>query len=135
MYREETIKSLGPLTIAIDACFTAIDKPTRDAYHSAYRGLRSGARVSSTENDKEELFPLRAVLINALTEEHTDAGDWKGGWAWLGLFGNFSGGDICLSQLGVRVPMPEGSIVGLRGKELKHFIARWHGLRYSIVLL
>jgi hypothetical protein len=133
MYREETIKSLGPLTIAIDACFTAIDKPTRDAYHSAYRGLRPGARVSSTENDKEELFPLRAVLINALTEEHTDAGDWKGGWAWLGVFGNFSGGDICLSQLGVRVPMPEGSIVGLRGRELKHFIARWHGLRYSVV--
>ncbi|KAI9776692.1 MAG: hypothetical protein M1839_009419 [Geoglossum umbratile] len=132
-YRMETMKSLGPLTKAIDLLFQVVDKCTRNAYHAAFDLLSPGARIHSTENANEELFPLRAILINSLTEEHVDSGDWKGGWAWLGIFGKFTGGDFCLSQLGIRVPMPAGSIVGIRGSLLKHFVAPWEGYRYSVV--
>jgi hypothetical protein len=52
---------------------------------------------------------------------------------WLGVFGNFSRGNICLSQLDVKVLIPKRSIVGLHGRESKHFIARWQGLCYSVV--
>jgi hypothetical protein len=61
-YRMETMKSLGPLTKAIDLLFQIVDKPTYP-----------------TKSASEELFPLRAILINSLTEEHIDSSDWKGG--------------------------------------------------------
>ncbi|KAI9773295.1 MAG: hypothetical protein M1839_002155 [Geoglossum umbratile] len=134
-YRMETMKSLGPLTKVIDLLFQIVDKRTRDAYRAAFDLLSPGATIHSTKNANEELFPLRAILINSLTEEHVDSGDWKGGWAWLGIFGKFTGGDFCLSQLGVRVPMPAGSVVGIRGSLLKHFVAPWEGHRYSVVHL
>ncbi|KAI9867569.1 MAG: hypothetical protein M1813_008368 [Trichoglossum hirsutum] len=132
-YRMETMKSLGPLTKAIDLLFQIVDKRTRDAYHSAFDLLSPGATVYSTKYANEELFPLRAILINSLTEEHIDSGDWEGGWAWIGVFGKYTSGDFCLSQLGIRVPMPAGSIVGIRGSLLKHFVAPWEGYRYSVV--
>jgi hypothetical protein len=98
-YRMETMKSLGPLTKAIDLLFQIVDKRTRDVYHAAFDLLSPGATVYSTKYASEELFPLRAILINSLTEEHIDPGNWKGGWAWIGVFGKFTGGNFCLSQL------------------------------------
>jgi hypothetical protein len=90
-YRMETIKSLVPLTKAIDLLFQVVDKRTRDAYRTTFDLLSPGAMVYSTKNANEELFPLRAILINSLTEEHIDSGGWEGGWAWLGIFGKFMG--------------------------------------------
>ncbi|KAI9771915.1 MAG: hypothetical protein M1839_002698 [Geoglossum umbratile] len=122
-YRMETMKSLGPLTNAIDLLFQIVDKRTRDAYRVAFELLSPGAMIYPTKNADEELFPLRAIPINSLTEEHVDSGDWKEGWAGLGIFGKFTGGDLCLSQLGIRVLIPVGSVVGIRGSLLKHFVA------------
>ena len=74
--------------------FPAVDRRTRDAYRAAFDFLSPGATVYSTKYASEELFPLRAILINSLTEEHIDSGDWGGGWAWIGVFGKFTGGDF-----------------------------------------
>ena len=74
-YRMETMKSLGPLTKAIDLFFQIVDKRTRDAYRTAFDLPSPGAIVYSTENANEELFPLRAIRINSLTEKHIDYGD------------------------------------------------------------
>jgi hypothetical protein len=74
-YRMETIKYLGPLSKAIDLLFQVVDKHTQDAYHAAFDLLSLGAAVYSTRDTNEELFPLRAILINSLTEEHIDSGD------------------------------------------------------------
>jgi hypothetical protein len=49
------------------------------------------------------------------------------------VFGKFTGGDFCLLQLGIQVPMPAGSIVGIRGSLLKHFVAPWEGYLYSVI--
>jgi hypothetical protein len=132
-YRMETMKSLGPLMGAVDLLFQIVDKRTRDDYLAAFDLLSPGATVYAIKTANEELFPLRAILINSLTEEHTDSGDWEGGWAWIGVFGNFTGGDFCLSQLGIRAPIPASSIVGIRGSLLKHFVTLWEGYRYSVV--
>jgi hypothetical protein len=89
--------------------------------------------IATTKEMSHELFPLRAVLFNTLTEEHIDSGDWERGWARLEILGKFTSGDFCLSQLGISVPMPAGSIVGIRGSLLKHFVAPWQGQQYSVV--
>ncbi|KAI9765984.1 MAG: hypothetical protein M1840_006991 [Geoglossum simile] len=133
-YRVSTMKSFGPLTAAVDLLFSTIDPKLHKAYRAAYQRLDPGERIfCTTEDPKKELFPLRAILVNTLTEPHVDSDDWIGGWAWISPFGNFSGGDLCLPQLGVRVPLPPGGIAGLRGRELVHFTDKWSGSRYSIV--
>ncbi|KAH0542472.1 hypothetical protein FGG08_003143 [Glutinoglossum americanum] len=125
-YRISTMKSLGSLTAAIDLLFSIIDPKLRKAYRAAYQRLGPGEKMfCTTEDPKQKLFPLRAILV--------DSDDWIGGWAWISPFGSFSGGDFCLPQLGVRIPLPPGGIAGLRGKELIHFTDKWSGSRYSIV--
>jgi hypothetical protein len=47
MHREETIKSLGPLTIAIDAFFAEIDKSTRDLAHRDYQAATPGPMLGA----------------------------------------------------------------------------------------
>ncbi|KAH0536730.1 hypothetical protein FGG08_006438 [Glutinoglossum americanum] len=121
----------GPLIVAVDLPFPIVDPKLQKAYGAAYQRLDPGEKIfCTTEDPKKELFPLRAVLVNTLTEPHVDSNDWIGGWAWISPFGVFSGGDICLPQLGVRVPLPPGGIAGLRGRELIHFAGKWSGSRY-----
>ncbi|KAH0543089.1 hypothetical protein FGG08_002603 [Glutinoglossum americanum] len=111
------------MTRAVGLLPRIVDNPMREQYHMAWKKLQPSARVSTTE---DELFTLRAALINVLTEAHMDCNDWENGWAWIGVLGDFNGGDLCMPQLGIRVPMPAGSIAGMRGGDLKHFIARWN---------
>ncbi|KAI9770364.1 MAG: hypothetical protein M1839_003206 [Geoglossum umbratile] len=129
--RQQLMWSLGNMTRAVDLLFRIVDNPMREQYHAAWQRLLPAVRVSTTEN---EPFTLRAVLINVLTEAHIDCNDWENGWAWIGVLGDFNDGDLCMPQLGIRVPMPAGSITGMRGRDLEHFIAKWSGRRrYSVV--
>ncbi|KAH0551246.1 hypothetical protein GP486_007454 [Trichoglossum hirsutum] len=133
-YRASVMKSLGPLTYAVDILFRTVDRKLRGAYQRSFQQLHPGENIFfTTEKKSEELFPLRAILVNTLTEPHIDRDDWLGGWAWIAPFGSFSKGDLCLPQLGIRVPLPRGAIAGLRGRELVHFTDKWIGLRYSVV--
>ncbi|KAI9868844.1 MAG: hypothetical protein M1813_004695 [Trichoglossum hirsutum] len=61
-YRMETMKSLGPLTKAIDLLFQIVDKRTQDAYRVAFDLLSPGSTIYSTKNADEELFPLSSSL-------------------------------------------------------------------------
>jgi hypothetical protein len=72
------MQSLGNMTWAVDLLFCIVDNSMQEQYHTAWKKLRSTVRVSTTE---DELFTLRAVLINVLTEMHIDCNDWKNGWA------------------------------------------------------
>ncbi|KAH0543039.1 hypothetical protein FGG08_002647 [Glutinoglossum americanum] len=113
-YRFETLKSLGPLTFAISHLLQTADRKTQDEYAEACARLSLEAKITATQNEKVGLFPLHAILANGLAEEQVDSGDRTGRWAWMGVSGEFSGGDPCLSQFGIRVHMPTGSIVGIQ---------------------
>ena len=129
--RRQLMQSLSVMTQAVDLLFRVIDNPMREQYRMAWEKLQPAAKVSTTE---DELFTLRAVLINVLTEAHIDCNDWENGWAWIGVLGDFNNGDLCMPQLGIRVPMPAGSITGMRGRDLEHFIAKWSGRRRYFVV-
>ena len=58
-YWVKTIRSLGPLTRAIDLLFQIIDKCTRDEYLMAFD---PDVKIATTKEMSRELFPLRAVL-------------------------------------------------------------------------
>jgi hypothetical protein len=65
--RRQLIQSFGVMTRAVDLLFRITDNPMREQYHMAWKKLQPAVKVSTT---KDELFTLRAVLINVLTEEH-----------------------------------------------------------------
>ena len=129
--RQGLIQSFGNMTRAIDFLFRIVDNPMREQYRMTWKKLQPATRIATID---DELFTLRAILVNVLTEVHTDCNDWKNGWAWIGIVGDFTNGDLCMPQLGIQVPMPAGSITGMRGRDFQHFITRWSGKqRYSIV--
>ncbi|KAI9773293.1 MAG: hypothetical protein M1839_002153 [Geoglossum umbratile] len=99
--RQQLMRSLGVMTRGVDLLFRVIDNPIREQYHMAWEKLQPAAQVSTTE---DELFTLRAVLINVLTEAHIDCNDWENGWAWIGVLGDFNDGDLCIPQLGIQCP-------------------------------
>jgi hypothetical protein len=55
-----------------------VDKKTRGEYRAAYQGISTGIRNAS-QTMQEDLFPIRELLINLLTEPHIDRKDWRVG--------------------------------------------------------
>ncbi|KAI9886472.1 MAG: hypothetical protein M1823_001722 [Watsoniomyces obsoletus] len=128
------LDSLGNITRAVNALFGAVDYKMRDEYREAFCRIPAEfGRYMETCHDVE-LFSLRVLIINAWTQPHRDTKDWHGGWAWLSVLGDFSGGDFCLTELRRRIPFPHGAVAGLRGGALEHWTTHWQGTsRYSIV--
>lgn len=80
-----------------------------------------------------EPFLMRALLVNLMTYEHQDTGDWYHGFAFLLPMGDFAGGDLVLRELGLQIEAPPGCLQMLRGRELRHSITKWTGRRFVCV--
>ena len=79
-----------------------------------------------------EPFAMRALLVNLMTNEHKDTGDWRRGYAFLLPLDDFEGGNLVLRELSLQVRSPPGCCQMLRGRELKHSIMRWAGGRTEV---
>ncbi|ROV88738.1 hypothetical protein VMCG_10062 [Cytospora schulzeri] len=80
-----------------------------------------------------EPFVMRALLVNLMTNEHKDTGDWRHGYAFLLPLGDFEGGDLVLRELGLQIQSPPGCCQMFRGRELRHSITKWTGRRFVCV--
>lgn len=80
-----------------------------------------------------EPFVMRALLVNQMTYEHQDTGDWHHGYAFLLPVGDYTGGDLVLRELGLQIEAPPGCLQMLRGRELRHSITKWTGRRFVCV--
>ncbi|KAK7728718.1 hypothetical protein SLS63_006579 [Diaporthe eres] len=80
-----------------------------------------------------EPFLMRALLVNLMTYEHKDTGDWHHGYAFLLPVGDFTGGDLVLRELGLQIEAPSGCLQMFRGRELRHSITKWTGRRFVCV--
>ncbi|KAI7773875.1 hypothetical protein LA080_009698 [Diaporthe eres] len=81
----------------------------------------------------DEPFSMRALLVNLMTYEHQDTGDWHHGYAFLLPVGDFTGGDLVLRELGLQINAPAGCLQMFRGRELRHSITKWTGRRFVCV--
>ncbi|KAI3393117.1 hypothetical protein diail_4716 [Diaporthe ilicicola] len=80
-----------------------------------------------------EPFTMKALLVNLMTYEHKDTGDWHRGYAFLLPVGDFTGGDLVLRELGLQIEAPPGCLQMFRGRELRHSITTWTGRRFVCV--
>ncbi|KAI1264948.1 hypothetical protein F5Y18DRAFT_436380 [Xylariaceae sp. FL1019] len=95
-----------------------------------YNALPEESRMKISE----PTFATLAVLgINTFTQRHVDRTDVKFGFASLVALGDYTGGDICFPQIGLKMPYKAGDCVLFRGAEMDHFVSDWAG--YRIFLL
>jgi hypothetical protein len=68
------------------------------------------------------------ILWNVLSQLHNDKQDPIFGWALITILGGpFTGGELYLPNLGLRVRMQPGDIIFLRGRVLRHLTMDWVG--------
>ncbi|RYP64948.1 hypothetical protein DL771_008517 [Monosporascus sp. 5C6A] len=84
-------------------------------------------------DDGGEYLTLYALGINPHTMRHADTNDIRNGYAGLLTFGDYEGGNLCLPQLGFKVPYRPGACAILRGDRIQHFVSDYHGERYFVV--
>ncbi|KAK6825625.1 hypothetical protein PG987_013119 [Apiospora arundinis] len=65
-----------------------------------------GEHIKTADDDFLSLFVLG---INAYTQRHRDPSDVHGGFSGHFSFGQYTGGNLCLPQLGIKVPYAPGT--------------------------
>ncbi|KAK8002150.1 hypothetical protein PG991_014372 [Apiospora marii] len=95
-----------------------------------YDHIPEQARLKTTDNDFLSLF---ALGINGYTQRHRDTGDMVGGMAGLVTLGGYTGGNLCIPQLGFRVRYAPGACTILRGDKMDHLVTDFSGPRYFVI--
>ncbi|KAH8744003.1 hypothetical protein F5883DRAFT_655439 [Diaporthe sp. PMI_573] len=126
--------ALGVCTEAVSFFFRLLEPDLFEEYQSIVEQIRKFNSFAHFETRKvQEPFAMRALLVNLMTNERKDHGDWQCGLAGLTLSGSFEGGDILLRDLGLQISCPPGSVQLLRGRELRHSITKYSGRRFVVV--
>ncbi|KAI5837896.1 hypothetical protein DFP73DRAFT_600334 [Morchella snyderi] len=124
--------SFGNITRAQRLLLGAVDKGFRDMAEGVVKGLGEGKKKQWIR-DENDCFPLKACLVNVLTELHYDSGDVDGGWACMVPMGYFRGSDLCIRELGRRFNYQSGGVGYIRGSRLEHCTSKWEGVRFCLV--
>lgn len=54
---------------------------------------------------------------------HVDRNDKKMSWTWIIAVGDWEGGEFCIPQLGVKIPLRTGQVLAVMSGLLAHFSA------------
>jgi len=135
--------ALGACTEIIRFFFNILDPELLKKYQDVAAEVEKiGKNPAETEKlqkipfqtrQKGEPFLVRALLVNVMTNQHKDKGDWKHGFACLVPVGEYTGGDLLLQELGLQIEAPPGCVQFMRGRELTHSISKWKGRRFVVV--
>lgn len=88
---------------------------------------------TATDVAEDDFLSLFAVGVNAYTQRHRDTKDMRGGLAGLLTLGSYTGGNLCLPQLGIKTRYAPGACAVLRGDMVEHMVADYTGPRYFII--
>ena len=131
---------LEALTVAMSIVYAALDYVSWRralAVISTLNHLVPGSRVLRTSIF--DAWSCRAILANVFTHAHVDAGDWKGGYAAITVFGSFTGGEFVVPDFRIKFPFQPGDVVFIKSHLLRHLVMPWtpcdgeNGGRISVV--
>jgi hypothetical protein len=125
--------ALGACIEVLKFFFRLLDPELLEEYEKAAREIAKLENIPFQTRRDIDPFIIKALLVNVMTNEHKDLSDWKFGFAALVPVGDFTGGDLLLRELGLRIEAPSGCIQFMRGHELAHSIAKWEGRRFVVV--
>ncbi|KAL1847224.1 hypothetical protein Daus18300_014018 [Diaporthe australafricana] len=125
--------ALGACTEAVSFFFRLLEPEMFAEYITIVEQVLGFSKFQFETRKTQEPFAMRALLINLMTNEHKDSGDWQCGLAALTAFGSFEGGDLLLGDLGLQIEAPPGCVQLIRGRELRHSISKYSGRRFVVV--
>ena len=70
--------------------------------------------------DFKGAFFCLAIKEGGSSTLHLDFHDYKLGWAWIWCVGDFVGGELCLPQLGIKIPLVPGQMISFMAGSLAH---------------
>ncbi|KAJ9148693.1 hypothetical protein NKR23_g5000 [Pleurostoma richardsiae] len=83
--------------------------------------------------DEEDFLSLFALGVNGHTQRHKDRNDIAGVLAGLCTLGRYTGGHLCLPQLGIKVPYQLGACALIRGTAINDLVQDYSGLRFFLI--
>lgn len=75
------------------------------------------------------------VIRNVAADPHKDSSDYKNGWVGMCCFGDFTGGELVVSILGMKFQVQPGDVIFFRLTLLEHYVLPIIGDRTSFVFL
>jgi Oxygenase domain of the 2OGFeDO superfamily len=124
---------LGACTEVLKFFFRVLDPALLAEYEKVAAEVAKTDIRFQTRRDGSDFSVKNAILVNLMTTDHRDKSDWVRGFAALLPVGEYTGGDLLLRQLGLRIESPPGCVQFIRGHELSHSITKWNGRRFVIV--
>ncbi|KAK8018928.1 hypothetical protein PG991_008118 [Apiospora marii] len=125
---------LGKATEVLRLLVAPLDPAYYDLCRRIFRQLPPRHRLETTADVEEDDFlSLFAVGVNAYTQRHRDTKDMHGGLAGLLTLGSYTGGHLCLPQLGLKTRYAPGACAVLRGDKMEHLVADYTGPRYFVI--
>ncbi|RYP69894.1 hypothetical protein DL771_005837 [Monosporascus sp. 5C6A] len=122
--------ALGKATEMIRFLIKPLDRAYYDEGIQILSSLAEEEKIATSEEDFLSLF---ALGVNGYTARHADKKDAYLGLAGLCTFGRYTGGHLCVPDLGFRVPYQPGACTILRGRSLEHLVKDYSGLRVFVI--
>ncbi|KAI0181521.1 hypothetical protein GGR52DRAFT_583943 [Hypoxylon sp. FL1284] len=115
-------------TAATDVIAASDAAASEDSAASDNSAKDSAAKDTDAEDTAKDTSPATAPAPTA-----TDAdAPWKHGLGAFVALGRFTGGDLMMRELGLRVALPAGALAILRCAELRHSITPYEGTRIEV---
>ena len=130
---DKFFKSFTPVIQAYGQVLQRLDPTFYDKSRDNYEYWALHSPLSAFSHTKRACHVSLGLVINAQVRPHRDEGDTPDGWTAMTVFGNFTGGDLCLSDFNTRIPYKTGALVLFRSALLEHWITDFQGDRYATV--
>ncbi|KAK8017791.1 hypothetical protein PG993_014117 [Apiospora rasikravindrae] len=130
---------LGHCSEIVRFLVQGVDPEHYSLCRTVYDELPPERRITTSKEDFLSLFTLG---INGYTQRHKDTNDMAGGFAGLITLGDYTaniisqhmvGGNLCIPDLGIKVPYAPGACTIIRGDKMDHFVTDFSGPRYFVI--
>ncbi|KAK8131753.1 hypothetical protein PG984_008191 [Apiospora sp. TS-2023a] len=125
---------LGKATEILRLLVAPLDPDCYDLCRRIFQQLLPRHRLETTADvDEDDFLSLFAMGVNSYTQRHRDTKDMHGGLAGLLTLGSYTGGNLCVPQLGIKTRYAPGACAVLRGDKLEHMVTDYTGPRYFVI--
>ncbi|KAK0122410.1 hypothetical protein ONS95_010649 [Cadophora gregata] len=132
--RVKFLVDMAPIHQAMSLWFEAIDRQRYKTYREQVdRMTRADTGLEAVKFTNNHTFLGMASLRNVQVRNHRDRGDIRDGWVGMTCTGAFTGGELCLPDLDLKLRFLPGDVIFFRGCALQHFINTTVGERSSLV--
>lgn len=123
----QILNALETISMTISSYLMCIDP---DHWTACRKAILKGD-ISITQSGPMDIAAGRAIIMNLPTSNHVDKEDSR--LSAMICLGNYTGGELVLPDLRLRLAYGPGHFVICKTSSLIHFVARWKGTRITVV--